>query len=57
MLFCIETVLVLTSIYVMWNAITFILLGIFHFDWVVVQLQMWKTPLAVNVQLKNKGVL
>lgn len=57
MLFCIETVLVLTSIYVMWNAITHILLGIFHFDWVVVQSQMWKTPLAVNVQLKNKGVL
>lgn len=40
--FCIETVLVLTSIYVMWNAITHILLGIFHFDWVVVQIQMWK---------------
>lgn len=40
MLVCIETVLVLTSTYIMQNAFTDILLVIFHFDLVLVQVQM-----------------
>lgn len=54
MLVCIETVLVLTSIYIMQNTFTDILLVMFHFDLVLVQVQIRKEKTAVNVQLKNK---
>lgn len=42
MLVCIETVLVLTSIYIMQNTFTDTLLVMFHFDLVLVQVQIRK---------------